>query len=84
MTKAVAPEQEIWVMTTEGAKLTGYNSRYLQQLAKKNAVLPEDERFIKVRMRSNRHELWLPDLLQYIEEIGYGPHQGKRLKTDEK
>ena len=21
--------------------------------------------------------LWLPDLLRYIEEIGYGPHQDK-------
>ena len=77
MPKEIVPEQEIWVMTTEGAKLTGYNSRYLGQLAKKNLQLPEDERSIKVRMRSNRHELWLPDLLRYIEEIGYGPHQDK-------
>ena len=72
-----APDQEIWVMTTEGAELTGYNSRYLEQLAKKNSLLPEDERPIKVRKRGGRHELWLPDLLRYIEEIGYGPHQDK-------
>ena len=74
----IAPDQEIWVMTTEGAELTGYNKQYLEKLARKNSLLPEDERVIKVRMRSNRHELWLPDLLRYIEEIGYGPHEDKK------
>jgi len=73
----IAPDQEIWVMMAEGAELTGYSSRYLGQLAKKNSLLPEDERDIKVRMRARRYELWLPDLLRYIEEIGYGPHQDK-------
>jgi hypothetical protein len=74
----IAPDQEIWVTTREGAELTGYSSRYLGQLAQKNSLLPEDERYIKVRKRSDRHELWLPDLLRYIEEIGYGPHQDKK------
>ena len=73
----IAPDQEIWVMTAEGAELTGYNARYLEKLAKMNSLLPENERDIRVRMRSNRHELWLPDLLRYIQEIGYGPHQDK-------
>ena len=73
----IAPDQEIWVMTNEGAELTGYNGRYLEQLAKKNLMLLEDEREIKVRKRSGRLELWLPDLLRYIEETGYGPHQDK-------
>ena len=77
MAVEIAPEQEIWVMTTEGSEITGYNRRYLEQLAKKNSKLPENERSIKVRMRSHRHELWLPDLLRYIDEIGYGPHQNK-------
>jgi hypothetical protein len=74
----IAPDQEIWVMTAEGAELTGYNSEYLEQLARKNSRLPEDERLIKVRKRSGRHELWLPDLLHYINETGYGPHQDKK------
>jgi hypothetical protein len=74
----IAPDQETWVMMTEGAELTGYNSRYLGQLAKKNLLLSEDERDIKVRKRSGRLELWLPDLLRYINEIGYGPHQDKK------
>jgi len=39
--------------------------------------LPEDEQLIKIRMRSRRYEFWLPDLLYYIQEIGYGPHQDK-------
>ena len=73
----IAPDQEIWVMTREGAQITGYSGRYLEQLAKKNSLLPEDERQIKVRKRGGRHELWLPDVLRYIDEIGYGPHQPK-------
>ena len=72
-----APDQEIWVLMSEGAELTGYSGRYLGQLAKKNMLLPEDERDIKVRKRGGRFELWLPDLLRYIKEIGYGPHQDK-------
>ena len=74
----ITPEQEIWVTTNEAEGLTGYNHQYLKQLAYKNSHLPEDERVIKVRMRSGRfYELWLPDLLRYINEIGYGPHQNK-------
>ncbi|MBA3867968.1 MAG: hypothetical protein ABI970_05520 [Chloroflexota bacterium] len=71
-------DQETWVIASEGAELTGYSSRYLGQLAKKNSLRPEGERDIKVRKRANRFELWLPDLLRYIEEIGYGPHQDKK------
>ena len=78
MAKEITPDGEIWVMTREGAELTGYSPEYMEQLARKNAKLPEDERLIKVRMRSNRHELWLPDLIRYIEEIGHGPHQDKK------
>ena len=73
----IAPDQEIWVMTTEGAELTGYSREYLERMASKAIKLPEDERIIKVRMRARRYEIWLPDLLRYIDEIGYGPHQDK-------
>jgi hypothetical protein len=73
----IAPDQEIWVMTEEGAELTGYSREYLQKLAKKIFRLSVDDRLIKIRMRSRRYEFWLPDLLRYIEEIGYGPHQNK-------
>ena len=77
MASEIAPDQEIWVMTPEGAELTGYNRQYLEKLANKNSRLPEDERIIKIRKRGGRFELWLPDLLRYIKEIGYGPHQDK-------
>jgi len=74
----ITPEQEIWVMTREGEALTGYSAEYVEKLAHKNFRLPEDERQIKVRKRSGFfYELWLPDLLRYIDEIGYGPHQNK-------
>ena len=75
----ITPEQQIWVTTNEAEELTGYNRQYLNQMAHKNYRLPEDDRLIKVRMRSGRfYELWLPDLLRYIEEIGYGPHLDKK------
>lgn len=83
MAVQITPDQEIWVMTTEGSKITGYNRQYLEQLARKNLSLPEDERLLKVRMRARRYELWLPDLLRYIEEIGNGPHQDKKWSTRE-
>ena len=79
MANEIASDQEIWVITKEGAELTGYSSEYLEQLARKNSKLPEDERHIKVRKRGGYfYELWLPDLLRYITEIGYGPHQDKK------
>ena len=74
----IPPDQQVWVTTNEAEQLTGYNHQYLKKLANKNSKLPEDERQIKVRKRLGRHELWLPDLLQYIEEIGYGPHHDKK------
>ena len=77
MAKEITPDGEIWVMTREGAELTGYSPEYMEQLARKNAKLPEDERLIKVRKRANRYELWLPDLLRYIEKDGRGPQDKK-------
>ena len=32
----IAPEQEIWVLTGEGAELTGYSHEYLEKMANKN------------------------------------------------
>ena len=66
-------DQEVWIMTTEAAEKTGYSREYLEQLARKNLQMPEDKRELEVRMRARRYELWLPDLLRYIEEIGSGP-----------
>ena len=74
----IPPDQQVWVTTSEAEELTGYNRQYLKQLATKNSRLSDGERLIKVRMRSGRfYELWLPDLLRYIKETGYGPQQNK-------
>ena len=70
----IAPDQQIWVMTNEGAEITGYSREYLQQLAKKIFRLPEDERPIKVRMRSKRYEFWLPALLHYRDGLNFAIH----------
>jgi hypothetical protein len=69
--------EETWVNTTEGAELTGYHPDHVRELARINWNKPEQERLIKVRRRSNRYDIWLPDLVAYIDAHGHGP-QGKR------
>ena len=64
---------EEWVSTSEGAEITGYTQEHLEKLANRNWRKPEDERVIKVRVRTRRYELWLPDLLKYMGEPGRGP-----------
>jgi hypothetical protein len=65
--------EEAWVTTTEAAQLTSYNRNYLIRLSQKISRQPEAERQIKIRRR-NGYELWLPDLVAYIEHFGHGPH----------
>lgn len=69
--------QEIWVNTTEAAEITGYNNEHVRLIARENWKMAEEERLIRVRRRSNRYDIWLPDLVQYMHERGYGPY-GKR------
>jgi hypothetical protein len=59
--------EEIWVSTSEAAKMTGYNQNYLQKLARENWNLPEAERTLKILKRSHGYEIWLPDLIKHIE-----------------
>ena len=75
--------EQIWVTTKEGAEITGYHPRYLQQLANKNWSMSESERVIQVRNRSNRYELWLPDLYKYIAEHGTGPQEHDHHTNEE-
>jgi len=65
--------EEIWVLTSEAAEITGYNVNYLQKLARKLWLQDEAERLIRLRKRGGQYEIWLPDLLNYIEEHGTGP-----------
>jgi hypothetical protein len=66
--------ETIWVNVTEGAEITGYHRDYVVKLARKMWKKPEDEREIKLRKRSNGYDIWLPDLMNYIENIGRGPY----------
>lgn len=72
--------KEIWVNVTEGAEITGYNRDHVQKLARDNWNKPEDERLIKVKRRSSGYDIWLPDLIRYIEEHGHGPHKKRNRK----
>jgi hypothetical protein len=65
--------EEIWVNTAEGAEITGYSPESLKNIAHKIAQEPEDQRVIKVRRRSSRWELWLPDLIEYVKRPRPGP-----------
>jgi hypothetical protein len=70
--------EEIWVTVTEGAEKTGYNLHAMRKMIWKMGAQPEEEREIQLRKRSYGWELWLPDLIGYIEEKpGRGP-KGKR------
>jgi hypothetical protein len=62
--------EEIWVTTSEGAEITGYNAEYIGIIALKMWRLPEEKREIRIRKRSGRYELWLPDLVDYAQQRG--------------
>ncbi len=72
--------EPIWVMTNEAAEATDYSFKYLQRLAYKMWNQPEADRLIKVRVRAGRYEFWLPDLIYYVRNIGYGPEPRKTSK----
>jgi len=72
--------EEIWVNTAEAAEITGYNRQYVMKLAQKMSLQPEEEREIKIRRRYV-YELWLPDLIAYVESARRGP-QPKRTKKE--
>jgi hypothetical protein len=70
--------EEIWVNVTEGAEITGYHPDHVRELARNNWKLPNDERLIKIRKRSNGYDIWLPDLIQYKSTHGKGPQVHNR------
>ena len=71
---------ETWVNTTEAAEFTGYHRDYVQKLARDNWKLSDKERLIRVRKRSRGYDIWLPDLLNYIKEHGYGPYPKRQTE----
>lgn len=59
--------EEIWVNVEEGAQRTGYNIDHVRRLARESLRLPEKERLMRVRKENRAYEIWLPDLINYIE-----------------
>jgi hypothetical protein len=59
---------------SEGVEITGYSRDHLWKLTKDNWGLPEAERLIRhIRKRAWGYEIWLPDLMNYVQEFGNGP-----------
>jgi hypothetical protein len=71
--------EEIWVNVTEASKITGYSRPHMQKLARENWNMSEKARHIRIVKRSNGYDMWLPDVVRYMEDLGYGPY-GKRQK----
>jgi len=71
--------EETWVSSTEAAEITGYHRRYVSTLAMQMAAMPEDQREIRIKKRPHGTELWLPDLMAYVNKVGRGPKK-HRLK----
>lgn len=65
--------EEIWVNVEEASQATGYSRQYITRLAMKMQKKSEEEREIQLKKRSNRYELWLPDLIAYKRKVGHGP-----------
>ena len=72
--------KEIWVDLFEATEITGYNYESMRKVAQRISRQPEEERAIKMRKRTSRWELWLPDLLAYIKKPGRGPHRKQNTK----
>jgi hypothetical protein len=64
---------EIWVNLNEAAEISGYSYHSIRKLAWKLGQEPEEQREIKVRKRSNGWEMWLPDLIKYVQRSRTGP-----------
>jgi hypothetical protein len=70
--------REIWVNVTEAAEITGYFRDHLRKLATRIWKQPEEKREIRLRKRSSGYEIWLPDLLDYIQKPAHGPQPNKK------
>ena len=65
--------QEIWVDLYEAAEITGYSVVGLRGIVSRMSQLPEAEREVRVRKRTGRWELWLPNLINYLGKPKHGP-----------
>jgi len=73
--------QEIWVDLYEAAEFTGYSVVGLRKLIARTNQKPEEERELRVRKRTSRWELWLPDLIAYTQQSNRGPNRKRKNAT---
>jgi hypothetical protein len=73
--------QEIWVNVTEAAEMTGYTRDYIKKRIMRIWKLPAEERPVQVRKRSSGFDIWLPDLIAYFREFGYGPQRKRKTPS---
>ncbi|MEO8609090.1 MAG: hypothetical protein ABI690_14465 [Chloroflexota bacterium] len=66
--------KDVWVDIYEAAERTGYSVDGMRKVAQRIGRLPEEQREIKMRKRTSRWELWLPDVIAYVERPFRGPH----------
>jgi hypothetical protein len=71
---------EIWVDVFEASEMTGYSVDALRKVIARVKNLPEEEREITLRKRTNRWELWLPDILSYMSHPNRGPNRRSKSK----
>ncbi len=76
-----ASVDQTWVNVREGAEITRYSRSHLKAIMMKVWRMPEDERPIQVRKRSNGFDIWLPDLVAYLNEHGHGPQRKRKITT---
>lgn len=60
--------EAIWVSVKEAAAVTGYTPGWMTKWVRDMFHLPEAQRPIRVRQESNRYQLWLPDLVDYVAQ----------------
>jgi hypothetical protein len=72
--------EETWVNIVEAAQATGYNRNYIQKLVKKMSQKLEEEREIRLRLRTSYWEVWLPDLIAYMNNKRHGPQRKRKSK----
>ena len=70
--------KEIWVDLFEAAELTGYSIDALRKVVARINQKPEEEREIKMRKRTSRWELWLPDIIAYVDHPNRGPNRRRK------
>jgi len=72
---------QMWVNLTEGAEITNYSRDHLWKIISKIWKMPETERPIRLRKRSNGYDIWLPDLVAYVNQPGHGPQRKRKITT---